>query len=312
MERISSYGIRRLGLVLSIDLEDYSYNLKDNSKIRASEATIVERIPPRLKIRKDALLELPHTLLLYDDKNKQIIEKLYQSRSNLEKLYDFELNMDGGHIRGYRVNNVNEIIEQFENLYTQNKNGIMFIVGDGNHSLATAKAHWDIVKEKLSNEDRLTHPARFALVEVNNLYDEGIIFEPIHRIIFNASNDFVDNFIKAMDGDYLSYIHLSSGYSLDLHFSKNGPEAYLSVQTYLDEYLKHHPESSIDFIHDENQLIEVCEQNDKSVAIVMPSLTKDDIFTYLSLGRVLPRKSFSMGHASEKRYYLESKKIINK
>ena len=312
VERISSYGIRRLGLVLSIDLEDYSYNLKDNSKIRASEATIVERIPPRLKIRKDALLELPHTLLLYDDKNKQIIEKLYQNRSNLEKLYDFELNMDGGHIRGYRVNNVNEIIEQFENLYTQNKNGIMFIVGDGNHSLATAKAHWDIVKEKLSNEDRLTHPARFALVEVNNLYDEGIIFEPIHRIIFNASNDFVDNFIKAMDGDYLSYIHLSSGYSLDLHFSKNGPEAYLSVQTYLDEYLKHHPESSIDFIHDENQLIEVCEQNDKSVAIVMPSLTKDDIFTYLSLGRVLPRKSFSMGHASEKRYYLESKKIINK
>ncbi len=312
VERTTSFGIRRLGLVLSIDLEDYSYNLKDNAKIRASEATIVERIPPRLKIRKDAPLELPHTLLLYDDKNKQIIEKLYQNRTNLEKIYDFDLNMDGGHIRGYRVDNVNEIIEQFEDLYAKNNNGIMFVVGDGNHSLATAKAHWNIVKEHLSEKDRLNHPARFALVEVNNLYDDGIIFEPIHRIIFNASNDFADKLIQAMEGNYLSRVHLSSGFSLDLHIPKNGPEAYLMVQTYLDEYLKEHLESSIDFIHDEDQLIEVCEQNDKSVAIIMPSLTKDDIFTYLSLGRVLPRKSFSMGHASEKRYYFESKKIIKK
>ena len=131
VERITSYGVRRLGLVLSVDLEDYSYEKGSNAKIKASEATIVERIPPRLKIRKDAPIELPHILLLFDDKEKTIVEPLYEHRNELEKVYDFELNKEGGHIRGYKVKNTDEVIKRFDALFNKNNNGLLFIVGDG-------------------------------------------------------------------------------------------------------------------------------------------------------------------------------------
>ena len=311
VERVTSYGVRRLGLVLAVDLEDYSYEKGTKALIRASEATIVERIPPRLKIRKDAPIELPHVLVLFDDPLKTIVEPLYQSREKLEKVYDFEMNKNGGHIRGYKVTNTKEIIAKFDELFVRNNNGLLFIVGDGNHSLAAAKAHWEIVKKNLSEKERESHPARFALVEANNLYDEGIIFEPIHRILINVDEQFVSELKKNVQGDKPSFVYSKNKGKEELLLPKNAPMAYLQVQTFLDDYLVKHQESKIDFIHDEEELIAVANKNPGSVAIAMPALTKEDLFDYLSKGRVLPRKSFSMGHANEKRYYLEAKRIIN-
>ena len=310
VERVTSYGIRRLGLVLSIDLEDYSYERGSKAKIRASEATIVERIPPRLKIRKDAQIELPHVLLLFDDKEKTIVENLYYNRDKLEKVYDFELNKDGGHIRGYKIKDTQKVISQFNDLYNKNGNGLLFIVGDGNHSLATAKAHWELIKKDLSEEERKTHPARFALVEANNLYDEGIIFEPIHRILFNVNDSFVNELRNATNGDFVSFTYSYRRGKEELRMDKNAPKAYKTIQTFLDSYLKDHPEVKIDFIHDEDELISISNKNPTSLAIAMPALTKDDLFDYIAGDLVLPRKSFSMGHANEKRYYLEAKKIV--
>ena len=310
VERVTSYGVRRLGLVISVDLEDYSYERGSKATIKASEATIVERIPPRLKIRKDAPIELPHILLLFDDKEKSIVEPLYNQRESLEKVYDFELNKDGGHIRGYKVNSTDEVIKKFDALFSKNNNGLLFIVGDGNHSLATAKAHWDLIKKGLSAEEIASHPARFALVEVNNLYDDGIIFEPIHRILFNVEKSFLDELKKVTDGDFISFTYSKEFGRQELRMNKNAPQAYKTIQSFLDEYLNHHPETKIDFIHDEDELIMTADKNPESIAIAMPALTKDDLFDYIASDLVLPRKSFSMGHASEKRYYLEAKKIV--
>ena len=310
VERVTDYGVRRLGLVISIDLEEYSYKRGVDCSIKASEATIEERIPPRLKIRKDAPIELPHTLLLFDDKEKTIVEPLYAKRKELPCVYDFDLNQKGGHIRGYLIKDTDSVINAFHNLYKKNNNGLMFIVGDGNHSLATAKAHWENVKKGLSKEKQANHPARYALVEANNIYDDGIIFEPIHRILFNCSNEFVDGLKQSCNGSSdVSYIYTKEKGKIALKTPKNAAETYQNIQNYIDSYLLKHPETKIDFIHDESSLLDVANKNPRSVAIVMPALGKGDIFEFVAKDMVLPRKSFSMGHASEKRYYLEAKMI---
>ena len=309
VDRKTSDVERRLGLIISIDLEDYSYQRGVKSLIRASEATIVERIPPRLKIRKDASVELPHILFLFDDKKRSIIEKLYANRGSFEKVYDFDLMKNGGHITGYKIKDTEPIIKQFEALLKENNNGLLFIVGDGNHSLATAKAHWDEIKVGLNETERKNHPARYALVEALNIYDEGLIFEPIHRVVFDPKDDFVSGLEKVLKGENKSYIYSTILGKKDISIPKSGPEAYEIVQTYIDSYLEKNKETSVDYIHDEEHTIEVAKTNPGSVAIIMPALTKGDIFDYIAKDKVLPRKSFSMGHAVEKRYYLESKRI---
>lgn len=310
VERVTEYGARRLGLILSVDLEEYSYKRGVPCSIKASEATIEERIPPRLKIRKDAPIELPHTLVLFDDPDKSIIEPLYSRRESLKCVYDFELNQHGGHIRGYLIKDVDKVIKQFNDLYDKNNNGLMFVVGDGNHSLATAKAHWENVKKNLGEVERKNHPARFALVEANNIYDDGIIFEPIHRILFNCSDEFVSGLEKVCSGSSdKCYIYSKKHGKTPLKTPKNGAETYQTIQKYIDEYLAKHSETKVDFIHDESSLLDIANKNPDSVAIVMPALGKGDIFEFVAKDMVLPRKSFSMGHASEKRYYLEAKKI---
>ena len=308
VERITAYGVRRLGLVISVDLEEYSYERGVPCSIKASEATIIERIPPRLKIRKDAPIELPHTLLLFDDKEKSNIEQLYAKRKELDLLYDFELNQNGGHIRGYLVKDTEAVIKKFNDIYKKNNNGLMFIVGDGNHSLATAKAHWENIKKTLSKEEQENHPARFALVEANNVYDDGIIFEPIHRILFNAGN--FQNELNALDGDgSLAYSYSKKEGKKAIKTPKSAAETYQIIQKLIDKSLKENPEMKVDFIHDESSVLEIADKNPDSLAIVMPALGKSDIFEFVAKDMVLPRKSFSMGHASEKRYYLEAKKI---
>ena len=310
VERVTDYGVRRLGLIISIDLEEYSYKRGVPCSIKASEATIEERIPPRLKIRKDAPIELPHTLVLFDDKGKSIVEPLYQNRDKLKCVYDFDLNQKGGHIRGYLIKDVQSVVNKFHELYEKNKNGLMFIVGDGNHSLATAKAHWENVKKTLSKEEQENHPARYALVEANNIYDEGIIFEPIHRILFDCDDEFINGLKLVLHGSSeSSYAYKSKLGKIALKTPKNAAETYQIVQKYIDEYLISHPKTKVDFIHDESSLIDITNKNPDSVAIVMPALGKSDIFEFVAKDMVLPRKSFSMGHASEKRYYLEAKKI---
>jgi len=309
VDRKTSVVDRRLGLVISIDLEDYTYAKGVKSLIRASEATIVERIPPRLKIRENAPVELPHILFLYDDKDRNIIEELYKNKDKLEKVYDFELNQGGGHLKGYKVVDTDKVIHQFEELLKKNNNGLLFIVGDGNHSLATAKAHWDKIKVSLSDKEKENHPARFALVEAMNIYDEGLIFEPIHRLVFNPDKDFLPGLKKVLGGDFVSFSYTKEGGKEELRMPKNAPMCYKAVQTYIDEYLKTHKNASVDYIHDEDELIDAANKNKGSVAIAMPALTKGDVFDYIAKDDVLPRKSFSMGHATEKRYYLECKRI---
>ena len=309
VDRKTSVVDRRLGLVISIDLEDYTYEKGVKSLIRASEATIVERIPPRLKIRENAPVELPHILFLFDDKKRQIIEKLWENRWDFEKVYDFDLNKDGGHITGYKITETDKIIKQFEDLLKENNNGLLFIVGDGNHSLATAKAHWDKIKVNLSEKERENHPARYALVEALNIYDEGLIFEPIHRVVFNAGDEFLKGLRKVSNGEFESYSFTQENGKEKLMMPKVGPEAYEIVQKYVDGYLKEHKDASVDYIHDEDEVINIVNKNKGSVGVIMPALTKGDIFDYIAKDKVLPRKAFSMGHATEKRYYLESKRI---
>ena len=309
VERITNYGVRRLGLIIAVDLEAYSYERGVHCSIKASEATIVERIPPRLKIRKDAPIELPHTLLLFSDSDKTIIEPLYKNRDKLECVYDFDLNQKGGHIRGYKITNTQEVIEKFNKLLLKDKEDLLFIVGDGNHSLATAKAHWENIKQQLSEEEKENHPARYALVEANNVYDDGIIFEPIYRLVFNTDKEFIDGLIKVCKGKGKTRVHMKNMKDVYLNIPENSAEVYQIIQQYIDSYLKNNKEAKVDFIHDESSLIEIADKNPDSVAIVMPALGKSDIFEFVAQDKVLPRKSFSMGHASEKRYYLEAKKI---
>ena len=309
VERRTPHTKRRLGLVISVDLEAYSYQKGTNALIRATEATIVERIPPRLKIRENAPVELTHTQFLFDDPKKTIIEKLYENHHHLPLLYDFELNQDGGHLRGYKITDTQPVIDAFSKLTEENGNGLMFVVGDGNHSLATAKAHWDRVKQGLNDEEKENHPARFALVEAINLYDEGLNFEPIHRVVFNVKEDFVPGLRKVVSGSYEAHVYCKPKGQAALLVPENAPLAYRQVQDYIDQYLKTNQASSVDYIHDLVHTHEVADKHPDAVAVAMPALTKSDLFDYIAKGDVLPRKTFSMGHSVEKRYYLECKRI---
>jgi len=307
VERSTPQTPRRLGLMLAIDLEQYSYQPGNDAPIRASEATIIERIPPRLYIRENASIELPHVLVLFEDKGGFVIESLYRKRGNYPLVYDFELNQNGGHLRGYHIKNTMLVEQLFTDLFTGR--ALKFIVGDGNHSLATAKAHWDKIKLKLSEAEQETHPARFSLVEAINIYDEGLSFEAIHRIVFNADSDFIPGLKQRLSGPYMGHLYTKQRGESDLLLPRSSPQAYEIVQRYIDEYLKSHPHAEVDYIHGIADLKQIADRHDHAVGIIMPALTKNDIFSYLERGVVLPRKCFSMGHAHEKRYYLESKLI---
>ncbi|NCA97183.1 MAG: DUF1015 domain-containing protein [Bacteroidia bacterium] len=309
VERMTPHTKRRLGLVISVDLEAYSYQKGTKALIRATEATIVERIPPRLKVRENAPIELTHVQFLFDDPKKTIIEKLYAKRDSFPIAYDFDLNQNGGHLRGYIITDTKPIIEAFNQLTLKNGNGLMFVVGDGNHSLATAKAHWDNVKAKLTDVEKENHPARFALVEAINLYDQGLDFEPIHRVVFNITPDFVPGLRQATSGTYESHVYCKPKGQAALMIPENAPLAYRQIQDYVDSYVKAHPGASVDYVHDIKSAHDVADKHPEAVVIAMPALTKADLFAYIAKGDVLPRKTFSMGHAVEKRYYLECKRI---
>ena len=311
-KRTTASGISRLGIVLAVDLEDYCFTHPSNAYIRSTEGVVLDRIPPRLKIRQDAPVELPHIMLLIDDRKHSVIEPFWAAREGLEKVYDFDLNMGGGHLEGYRIDSqivideFGKYVDSVQDLYGTGKNDFIFAVGDGNHSLATAQAHWNRIKEGLTDAEKAVHPARFALCEVENLHDDGIVFEPIHRFVFGVGEDFIrymqanlsgEKEVKAFDknGEYV------------LKVDRIGAKAIKDIQSAIDEYLKAHG-GTVDYIHGIEHLKDVASRND-GVAIAMPKIEKEELFDYVLKNGTLCRKAFSMGEAEEKRYYFEAKKI---
>lgn len=314
IKRDTKFDHSRLGLVVAVDLEDYCFTHPSNATIKSTEGVVIERIPPRLKIRENAPIELPHIILLIDDRKKMVIEPLYAKKEKLEKLYDFDLNMNGGHLEGYRVD-AKEVIDIFneyeksiQNLYGDDKNEFIFAVGDGNHSLATAQAHWNNVKATLTEEEKKNHPARYALCEIENLHDEGIEFEPIHRFVFNVNSEDLFNYMASKLSGTSTLDMFTTYQNFTLNVDENSAKAISDIQAVLDEYVKEHKEASIDYIHGLDNLASIASEN-KGVAIIMPKIKKDELFPYVLKNGTLCRKSFSMGEAQEKRYYVEGKKI---
>lgn len=308
VERTTASGVKRVGIIGAVDLEDFDFTANAKSVIRPTEGVVPSRIPPRLKIRENASLELPHIMLLVDDPDGSVIEKLYSEKDKFEKLYDFELNMGGGSVKGYRVDadsvNFSRLWDEDEQMQKYGeKTNFILAVGDGNHSLATAKTYWDNLKKNLSDSERENHPARFALVEVNNVRSEGIIFEPIHRIVFGAGEEFVEYLKSSLTGD-LKVKVVCSGKETYINVPSLTPLAILEIQKAIDSYKG----VECDYIHGEEHLLAI-EKEKGGVAIVMPKIEKGDLFKYVLKNGVLSRKAFSMGEAEEKRYYIEARKI---
>ena len=316
VERDTPSG-KRLGLIGLIDLEQYDYTPGADAMIRATEGTVPERIPPRIKIRENALLELPHVMILIDDREARVIENLFNEKEKLRALYDFDLMMNGGHLRGYAVEGetAEKVLEEFDEL-AKKSGGFLFAVGDGNHSLATAKACWEKTKARLNEEERETHPARFAMTEVVNLHCEALQFEPIHRLLLNADMETLADGFE----EYLKKQNITPGEGDDVIFTGSGKKCAFSVsdpsgrlpvdllQSYLDKYLSENKESSIDYIHGESDLVSLAEKSG-GCGILLKAIDKNSLFPAIKAGGVLPRKTFSMGEAYEKRYYMECRKI---
>ena len=313
VRRQTAYGNTRLGIVAPVDLEEYSYVHPTEATIRATEGVVANRIPPRLAIRENALIELPHVILLLDDRDKTVIEPFYKMRHELEKLYDFDLNMNGGHLTGWRLD-ASEVLDKLDK-HAKNVKGLygvdtdfVFAVGDGNHSLATAQAHWKKVRATLSPEERENHPARFALAEIENIHCDGIIFEPIHRFVFGVDDaDFVLYMSTALRGESrLKMFTTNMEYTIAVN--SNSAEAIAEIQDAIDAYVSSHPGVSVDYIHGLENLHQIADTSD-GVAVQMPCIEKTELFGYVVEHGNLCRKAFSMGEAEEKRYYYEAKKI---
>ena len=325
LERTQDDGKVREGLIGIVDLEDYSYEKGSQTLIRATEKTVIERIPPRMKVRENALLELPHIMILIDDDKKEIIENLKNEVNEEDKVYDFDLMQKGGHIKGYRLNenSINEVItklealadkDNFEKKYDVSDKGVLlFAMGDGNHSLATAKACYEKLKESLSEEEYLNNPARYALVELVNLHSEALEFEAIHRVLFDVDvEDLVDSLNKYYnineDGNGQKFELITKDYDKTLYIEN--PKSNIpvgSIQIFLDEYLENHT-GKIDYIHGEDVTKELGSK-EGNVGIIFDSMEKGDLFKTVILDGALPRKTFSMGHSHDKRFYLEARKI---
>lgn len=324
LERTQEDGKVREGLMGIVDLEDYSYEKGSQTLIRATEKTVIERIPPRVKVRENALLELPHIMILIDDEKKNIIESLKNKVTESDIVYDFDLMKNGGHIKGYLLNNetMDEVDERlkcladkdyFENKYGVKDKGILlFAMGDGNHSLATAKACYENLKKEIG-EKALSSKSRYALVELVNLHSDALEFEAINRVIFNTDKDKLLNSLK----EYYTINKEGKGQefrvvtdSIDEAWYIENPKSNIavgSIQMFLDDYLKDNV-GKIDYIHGED-VTKSLASKDNNVGFIFDAMAKEDLFKTVILDGALPRKTFSMGHANDKRYYLEARKI---
>lgn len=304
---------RRIGIIGAVDLEKYEYAKKSSALVRSTEGTIQERIPPRLAVRKNAEIEFPHIMVLFDDEKREIAEGLFNRRDDLEKLYEFPLNMGGGKIAGWFVPESFGLEKAFSALLEEERlikkygkaEKFVFAVGDGNHSLATAKAHWEEVKKTLSARERETHPARFALAEFNNIYDEGIYFEPIYRFVSGVNRE---KFIAEIS-DITGRFGITNGTDLKMRGAGEGlPESVFAVDEFIKDYIEKNG-GAVDYIHGEKNLFALVKADKNSAGITFDKLKKEELFGYIAKNGSLPRKTFSMGEGVEKRYYLEGKRI---
>lgn len=329
VERQQSDGTIRHGLIGMVDLDDYDFTPGSGALIRATEATVTERIPPRARVRRNAPIELPHVMLLIDDPDKTVIEPLTAAADTMETVYDFDLMQNGGHIKGYKLSDaqVDAVADALTGLCSDeaqmgkyNLSGaapLLFAVGDGNHSLATAKACFEEQKKGLTEAEWKKLPARFALVEVVNNHDDALQFEPIHRVLFNVN---VEDFMAAFKTAYPdAYEGKGEGHVIefvwaghDTFFTVPHPAKQLAVatlQTFLDEYLKG-KDIEIDYIHGDDVTRELGGKAG-NMGFLLPAMGKEQLFKTVMADGVLPRKTFSMGHAQDKRYYIEARKIRN-
>lgn len=340
VERKFSSGKTRCGLMLALDLERYDYSTGSQSLIRATEGTILNRLPPRIKIRENALLELPHIMVLIDDRDRTVIEPLLKQTEQFAKAYNFSLMKGSGSIRGWKIEQeqyIESIYRSLSNLsdpvnfkkkygIPDNDKVLLFAMGDGNHSLATAKACWDNLKKTLTSEEIETNPARYALVEIINLHDEGLEFEPINRLLFNVdSSNFLKTFCEffnkkgccartsrvnppELPGSHvIRYISSkSTGYLV-----VDSPVSNLDVatlQSFIDLYIKENPAATVDYVHGEDVTKKIGSM-EGNMGFFLSPMNKNELFKTVLKDGALPRKTFSMGEAAEKRFYLEARKI---
>ena len=327
----------RKGLIAALDLEQYDYREGAQTPIRSTEGTIVERLPPRIEIRRNAAVEVPHTLVLIDDPDKSVIEPLFGE--NLEKIYGFDLMMDSGALAGYLVDApklINQVATGLAALITpaalKRKYGVadlaplLFALGDGNHSFAAAKALWESIKGDLSPQQRDDHPARWSMVELVNLHDEGLIFEPIHRVLFNVDTQALlgqmNKFFVQRGGKAQIEAETRPATAAEkpipfINGNDRGtivvwdqsPLPVSALQDFLDDYLKNHPQAKIDYIHGDAE-VDRLGQMPGNIGFYLPPIQKEALFKGIIANGVLPRKAFSLGNADEKRFYMECRKII--
>ncbi len=315
-QRTLSTGQVRHGLVGALDLERYSYRPQDRTAVRATEGTVTDRLPPRMAVRRGAALELPHVLVLLDDREKTVLEPLAAAVGEMVLEYESPLMLGGGSIRGWRLGQAQAARAQAALAALEAKGGMVYAVGDGNHSLAAAKECFEELKKSLPREVWERHPARYALVELGNLYDPSLVFEPIHRVVTGVDPG-------GLVAEMTARLGLSprerGAQRIGLVATRDGgprwitkpssPLAVGSVQAFLDEYLAARPGGTVDYIHGEEALRELVGGRGDALGLLLPPMPKEELFPAVEAGGVLPRKTFSMGHARDKRYYLEGRKI---
>ncbi|MDE5764630.1 MAG: DUF1015 domain-containing protein [Ruminococcus sp.] len=323
VERVQSNGIVRKGIIGAIDLEQYDFSKGSTSQVRATEATVIERIPPRIKVRQGAPLELPHIMILIDDPDNTVIESV--DCSGLEKLYDTKLMENGGSISGYlmdeksqeRIDKALSALSEpdsFNSRYGINNSPVLlYAMGDGNHSLATAKTYYENLKKENPDTDLSNHPARYALVEIVNLHSDALKFEAIYRLVYDVDCD------KLISGltENLALSHEPAGQWVEIVCSGKSDKLYIhntssnlsvgSLQNYLDKYLSENG-GKIDYIHGIENVKSLAGKHN-GIAFILPDMDKSQLFPTVISDGALPRKTFSMGHADDKRFYIEARRI---
>ena len=311
--RQTSNGLRP-GLLVCLDLDQYDFDPGAHSLIRPTEGTVISRVPPRARIRAGAPVELPHVMMLIDDPGETVIEPLLRRSEALRPLYDFELMQGGGHVQGWAVEgeDVKRVFAAIDAL-NERAGGLLYAVGDGNHSLAAAKKCWMDIRERLSDGERAAHPARWAMVELVNLACPALRFEPIHRALFNVQpGDVLREYREylasesADAGEGEDLVALYKGHRIGF---RSDEHPLRRLQPFLDDYIARHPGAEIDYIHGSAALMGLLDRED-TLGFMPRPFDKAELFGYIRRFGVLPRKTFSMGEAQDKRYYLEARRIL--
>ena len=321
VERTLSNGGVRRGLVGMVDLEQYDFTPGSGALIRATDGTVLSRIPPRVKVRKNAPIELPHAMLLADCND--IVPPLSQQTEEMELLYDFDLMEEGGHIKGWlltreQMEQTAQAIREWKAWADRERDGLLFVVGDGNHSLAAAKECYERRKGLTEPSQWPSLPSRYALCELVNLHDGSLEFEPIHRVVFHTDPAaLLDALVRAYPGAHRGAAQEGDGLSVGYVYA--GSQGVVTVpasaarlpvgalQSFLDDYLMGH-EGRVDYIHGEDVAREFAARPG-NIAFLLPPMEKEELFPSVIHDGVLPRKTFSMGEAHDKRFYLEARKI---